>query len=141
MSRLDQREQRFSYAAAAFGALASAGLWAPAFDETAGIVLAAIGVAMAGLLALAARRGSRLLTGLAAVLLAFGPWGMAWILGFPFLCLAAWLLFRGGRLAAETRAARPPEPKREPKKKPEAPSARPSRPEANKRYTPPQRRQ
>lgn len=151
---LDDREQRYSLWAACLGAATCIALWAPAFDETAGILLAAIGVAMAALLALAARRRSRLLTGLAAMLLAFGPWGMAWILGLPYLALAAWLAWRAPKLAAAAgwgparreRKERTPRAGRRryvndvPDQAPAPPPRRSGPPPANKRYTPPQRR-
>ena len=151
MTALDAREQRFAYLAAGLGTAFSVALWAPTFDERAGVALAAIGVAMAGLLAAAAKRRSRLLTGIAAVLLAFGPWGMAWLIGLPFLVLAGWLAVRGARLQAlEPRAPRPPRAPRRRRRDGEAeaageeprgvPLSRSGPPPASKRYTPPQRR-
>lgn len=94
---LDDREQRYAFLAAGLGAAVSVALWAPSFDERAGVALAAIGVTMSALLALAARRRSRLFTGGAAVLLSFGPWGFLWLVGLPFLVLAAWLVLRAPR--------------------------------------------
>lgn len=147
MSGLDAREQRYSYRLAGFAAVASLALWAPEFDERAGIALAGIGVSMAGLLAAAAWRRSRLLTGVAAVLLAFGPWGLAWLIGLPYLVLAGWLAVRGARKAgADPVAPRPPrEPRprrsrRQPPADAAGPLARSSPPPPSKRYTPPQRR-
>lgn len=105
-SALDDREQRYAYLAAGFGALASVALWAPGFDKAAGVLWAGIGVAMSGLLALAARRRSRLLTGAAAVLLFFGPWGYLLLVGLPFLVLAAWLVLRAPRPPPRPRAER-----------------------------------
>ncbi len=148
MTRLDERERRVALWAAGFGAVSAVALYAPAFDDfTAAIVLALVGVAMAGLLALASRSGSRLFTCLAAGLLGIGPWGYAYIIGLPFILLAGWLMFRnanarrtaGGRPAKErpVKEKRVRE-KRVREKKPviEAPS-RPSRPGQSKRYTPP----
>ncbi len=146
MNGLDPREQRYAYRLAGFAAVASVALWAPEFDERAGIALSGIGVAMAGLLAAAAWRRSRLLTGLAAVLLAFGPWSMAWLIGLPYLVLAGWLAVRGARkAAADPSAPRPPrEPRPRRSRQPTAdaggPLARSSPPPASKRYTPPQQR-
>jgi hypothetical protein len=152
VTRLDERERRITLWVAAMGALASVVLWAPAFDQAAGLILAAVGVVLSGLLAAAARSGNRLLTCVAAVLLGFGPWGVAWILGLPYVILATWLLFRDRKASAERRAReaprtgeQEPERKRRPRSRARArqPPARerPARPEASKRYTPPQRRQ
>lgn len=142
---LEDREQRYALIAAGSGAAVSVALWAPAFDESAGVALAAIGVTMSALLALAARRRSRLLTAGAALLLSFGPWGVAWLVGLPFLGLAAWLVMRAPKLGP-----RPPRDPREPRQRRRrgrpkgddeaseaAPRARPAPPRASKRYTPP----
>ncbi len=147
---LDQRERGVALFAAALAAVSTAVLWTPHLDEPEGLAVAGVGVALAGLLALAARSGRRLPTGLAAVLLAFGPWGFAWVLGFPYLCLAAWLLFRHGRARSAPGADEGAEPsgqqERRPGRRPrrEAKTAetrsRPAHPEPNKRYTPPQGR-
>jgi len=92
---LDEREKRFALWVAGFGAVSAVALYAPAFDEaTAAFVLAFVGVAMAGLLALASRSGSRLFTCLAAGLLGIGPWGFAYIIGLPFFLFAGWLISR-----------------------------------------------
>lgn len=142
-SALDEREQRYAYLAAGLGAVTSVGLWAPAFDESAGVALAAIGLAMSALLAAAARRRSRLLTGIAAVLLSFGPWGFLWIVGLPYLVLAGWLAVRAPR--PEPRAPRTPRPSRRRRQAEDGedgesvpePRPRPAAPKASKRYTPP----
>ena len=141
---LDDRERRWSLIAAGVAAVASVALWAPAFDVAAGVFFAAVGIVLAALLAVAARSRHRLLTGLAAMLLAFGPWAFAWMLGFPFLCLAAWLLFRkpASRPGTEEGDERQPRRARERPargKRAATPRSGPRRPEANKRYTPPQR--
>ena len=146
---LDGLERRVASFGAALAAVVSVALWAPALDRFDGIVLTAIGLAMAAFLALAARSGRRLPTGVAAMLLAFGPWSFAWVVGFPYLCLAAWLLFRHGRARTAPRRTEGPEEPDQPehrhrrRPRPEGEAAarsRPHRPEANKRYTPPQRR-
>lgn len=98
MKRLTDKEQRYASYGVAWAALWSVILWAPSFDEKAAVALSGIGLAMAFLLAIAAKRRQRLFTGLACVLLAFGPWGMAWVLGLPFLLLAAWLALKSNRL-------------------------------------------
>lgn len=152
MSTLDAREQRYAYMAAGFGAISSVVLWAHAFDETAGVALAAIGATMAALLAAAARRRSRVLTGVAAVVLSFGPWGTFWLIGLPFLALAAWLAVRAPRRhPPDSTEPRQPVARRRRRRATEGrdgdeagamPVARPrpAPPAANKRYTPPQRR-
>ncbi len=98
VTRLSDKEQRYASYGVVWAALWSVVLWAPSFDEKAAVALAGIGLAMAFLLAVAARRRQRLFTGLACILLAFGPWGMAWVLGLPFLLLAAWLALKSNRL-------------------------------------------
>ena len=138
---LDERERTVALSAAGLAAVASVALWAPNFEHAEAVVLAGVGVALAVFLGGAALSRRRLVTGLAAMLLAFGPWAFAWVIGFPYVCLAAWLLFRHGR----TRAARPERPegaegRRRSKDEPAPARARPARPEANKRYTPPQRK-
>ena len=131
-SPLDDREQRYAYVAAGLGAAVSVALWAPAFDEGAGLALAAIGAAMSALLAGAARRRSRLLTVGAALLLSFGPWGFAWIVGLPYLVLGTWLVVRAPRTPREPRRRRPPAVVEEHREPP-----RPEPPKPSKRYTPP----
>lgn len=153
MTALDDRERRFSLVAAVAAGGAFVTLYVPWFDTAAGVILALIGVAMAGLLGLAARARHRLFTVIAAFLLGFGPWNFAWILGLPFMGLAAWLMFRGSKAAAEESARRRAEREEEPprdrparvrrrRRAATAPEdrSRPARPVANKRYTPPQRR-
>ena len=98
MHRLNDREQRYAVIGAWLGGAVSVALWAPSFNETAGVVLAGIGLVMAALLYLAAQRRHRLFTGLACILLAFGPWGMAWVVGLPYLGLAGWLALKSPRL-------------------------------------------
>lgn len=144
MNRLDDREQKVSLYAAALAAATFVALWVVLDFTAPATILGAIGLVLAGLLALAARRRSRILTGLAAVVLGYGPWGRAFILGLPYVGLAAWLFYRGARSRAESKyqARRTVEAEsREsgggPKK---APTGRSAPPSPNKRYTPPQRR-
>jgi hypothetical protein len=139
VTRLDERERRIALWAAGFGAVTSVVLYAPAFDDyAAAVVLALVGMVMAGLLALASRSGSRLLTCLAAGLLGIGPWGYAFIIGLPYFLLAGWLMFRDANARKEERAARPAKVRRAKEKKPpkEVPP-KPTRPGTSKRYTPP----
>jgi hypothetical protein len=116
VTRLDDRERRISLWAAGFGALSAVVFYAPYVRFLAAWVLASIGLAMSGLLALAARRRSRLLTSLAAVLLGFGPWGFAYIVGLPYMVLAGWLTYRGAKMrtAMAEAASRRPVRDREP---------------------------
>lgn len=142
---LDGREQRYAFVAAALGAAVSVALWAPTFDEPAGVALAGIGVIMSALLALAARRRSRLLTGGAAALLSFGPWGFLWLVGLPFLVLAVWLVLRAPRPQPRPRPERVPRASRRRQAADDgaeaevtvAPRAPAGPPKASKRYTPP----
>ena len=144
---LDDREQRYAFLAAGLGAAVSVALWAPSFDERAGVALAAIGVTMSALLALAARRRSRLLTGGAAALLSFGPWGFVWLVGLPFLVLAVWLVLRAPRPEPRPRPERVPRASRRRQAAEDddgevaavtaAPRAPAAPPKASKRYTPP----
>ena len=107
---------------------------------------------------LAARHGSRVLTALVAMALFLTAFSGT-VLGFPFVGLGGWLLFRnykatqdqraalreqraaaraqrgGGGGGASTRASREPRPTRRARKEAEAAEAK--RIEANKRYTPP----
>ena len=153
MIPLDERERRYGFVAAAIGAVTSVALWAPLFEKAAAWQYAGIGVVLAGLLGLAVWRRSRIFTCLAALLLgSAGPWGRFYFLGLLFLLFAMWLLFRDrkGRAAsgelrrprrAEEPDAKPAKLDAKPAAKPTAKAGtRPSRPEANKRYTPPQRR-
>ena len=98
LGQLTDKEQRYATLGAWLGAAVSVALWAPSWDVMAGVVLSLIGLIMCGLLALAAKRRSRLWTGLACLLLSFGPWGMAWVIGLPYLVLAGWLVLKSPRL-------------------------------------------
>ncbi len=102
MTRLSDREHRYASYGVAWAVLWSVVVWAPSFDERAAVALCGIGLAMAFLLAIAVKRRQRLFTGLACILLAFGPWGMAWVIGLPFLLLAAWLALKSNRLGPVT---------------------------------------
>ena len=143
---LDDREQRYAFLAAGLGAAVSVALWAPTFDEPAGVAFAGIGVIMSGLLAVAARRRNRLFTGGAAALLSFGPWGFLWLVGLPFLVLAVWLVLRAPRPEPRTRPERVTRASRRRQAAADdgadaevtiAPRAPAGPPKASKRYTPP----
>lgn len=153
MTRLDARERRLSLWAAAIGAAAWVALLVVSGFSGRVLAIAGTGLALAGLLALAARAGNRVVTGAAAALLGFweGPF-----LGLPFVILAAWLLYRGSKArlrqreaaaasasdpAQETPAATTPAKKsRRPERKPTRDRGAPGGPQPSKRYTPPQRR-
>ncbi|HZQ27781.1 MAG TPA: hypothetical protein VFA94_08785 [Acidimicrobiales bacterium] len=129
--KLTEKERRVAFWVAGAAALLSIAFWAPRYNQAGTVLLSLIGVAMAGLLALAARSRSRLLTGGAAMLLTFGPWGFAWVLGAPFLGYAVYTWFGA-------KARTPPEPRHRAEPQPAAPKER--RPPArSKRYTPPAR--
>lgn len=158
MNPLDEREQRWTRRAAFAGATAFVALYVSGFDEVRFVIAAAIGAAMCGLLAVAARSRKRLLTGLAALVVGFGPWGFAWVLGAPFLLLSGWLLFRAKPRErrpssptedhdapddeADERAEEPIADRRRGRKRARAKATPdvvvgPRRPTPNKRYTPP----
>lgn len=143
MNRLDDREVKVSLYASALAAATFVALWVALDFTRPATILGAVGLALAGLLALAARRRSRILTGVAAVVLGYGPWGQAFILGLPYVGLAAWLFFRGARARAERKYGPGRATEAGSKEVPEArkrQAPRSSPPRANKRYTPPQRR-
>jgi hypothetical protein len=144
VKRLDNLERRVCLITAVVAAAASIGLWAPSFFQAAALILAAAGLAIAGLLAFAARRGSRFLAGLATFLLSFVPWPIS-LIGMPFLGLGMWLWFRGRpspEEIAERRAQRAAAvaAKRAAKRGVSSTAADTKRPPPSKRYTPPARR-
>lgn len=149
MNPLDEREARLTTRAAIVAGASFVALYATTGFRGWGYVLAAaIGAVMAGLLWLAARSGRRMLTGLAAVVVGFGPWGAAWVLGAPYLLLGGWLLFRA-RPRRRTEPAEAADPDARIDAGPAAtrrrrrsgtvvdPPAARQRPGASKRYTPP----
>ncbi|MGH9149505.1 MAG: hypothetical protein ACRD0F_04110 [Acidimicrobiales bacterium] len=109
--RMAPDEQRWARRMAVGGAILFVLLFQPAAADARGarLALAGIGVAFCALLYFAAWRGSRVFAGLAAFLVAFGPWSFAWILGLPYLVLATWMAMRARR-AIKATAAAPPEP-------------------------------
>ena len=60
--------------------------------------VAAIGAALAAVLAVGAARRHRGVMAIGAFATGFGPWGFAYILGAPYLAFAAYLLWRANRL-------------------------------------------
>ncbi len=147
MNPLDEREARLTSRAAVVAGASFLALYATTGFRGWGYVAAAsVGVVMAGLLWLASRSGRRLMTGLAAVVVGFGPWGSAWVLGAPYLLLGGWLLFRARpRSRTEPAGGAAPEPgadtvpavtRRLRRSAAVADPAR-RRPGPSKRYTPP----
>ncbi|MDQ3757770.1 MAG: hypothetical protein M3394_07965, partial [Actinomycetota bacterium] len=116
VARLTPEQQRVARFAATAAALVFVGLWAPAYPRPGALALSGIGIVMAALLFLAARRGSVVLTALAAFLVSFGPWGALWVLGAPYIAWSGMLLFRASKAAAEV--AGPREPRRKQKAAP-----------------------
>ena len=155
MKQLDDRERRFVFLGVLAMLVVVPVLWAVgALDHDS---LAAQRALMLGLyaacMAFGAWKRSRILSGFAIILLGFGPWGRAWMVGMPYLLLGMWLWFRGKpsqeeimerrkiREAniAEKRAAKAAA--RGAGKTPAGSGARTSspKPPPNKRYTPPKR--
>ena len=137
--RLTPGQQRAARVGAVVAALVFVGLWAPRYPKPAALAASGIGVAMAAFLYLAARRGSVVLTALAAFVVSFGPWGWLWMLGAPYIAWSGMLLYRASKAAAD--AAGPREPRR--KKKTAEEAAAPTErqpPRESKRYTPPARK-
>ena len=166
MKQLSDNEQQYAYLAAGLAAAVCVVFLVASFDESAALAVAGLGLVTAALLALAARRRSRLSTGVGAGLLAFGP-SPAWMVGLPYLMLFGWFTLKASRLRAPQEpeldddgelVMRPAEAIREPRP-PRAPRRRGRRarrdggdrtaaaeaaaerkpPPASKRYTPPQR--
>lgn len=139
VARLTPDQQRVAKLGAVLAAIVFVGLWASRYPKPAAVAASGIGLVMAGLLYLAARRGSIVLTALAAFVVSFGPWGWLWMLGAPYIAWSGMLLYRASKAAAD--AAGPREPRR--RKKPveeAAPVADRRPPDQSKRYTPPARK-
>lgn len=107
-SRMEGREQLASAVLAALAPLGFVvGLWPLAGRD---LTFLAIGVALAGVLAVGARLENRIVAGIGATLLFSGPWGDLSILGGPYIALAFLLLFRlsraNGMKARQQREAR-----------------------------------
>lgn len=135
--QLDDRQQRLAYIGAVVAAVGLVAARAADLPES--IPLVALGLAMAAFLAFAARRRSVVLTGAAAFVISFGPWGdVLWFLGAPYIAFGGLLMYRASKQAAE--AAGPREPRRKKQKEETPPPARKSGPDRSKRYTPPTRK-
>jgi hypothetical protein len=138
-ARLTPEQQRVATVGAAVAALVFVGLWAPSYPRVAALAASGIGVAMAAFLYLAARRGTVVLTALAAFVVSFGPWGALWMGGAPYIAWSGMLLYRASKAAAD--AAGPREPRRKKKLVEEAAAPTERRPpRESKRYTPPTRK-
>ncbi len=88
------------------GALVAVGsfltLWVPnigvhAAGRPSGTTYLALGLALAGLLALATASGRRLAVGLGALLVAAGPWGPEALFPLLYLLLSAWMTVQVAR--------------------------------------------
>jgi len=163
IDRLDERERRFSFAAAGLAAIVAVVIYVS--ETSSHKVLAkgqvspqttlTFGLASAALLLITTFVGRRAPVGFVA-LFTFLAFGTYFVLGLPFLALAAWLLYRSWKTqraaAADVRATRarsgsdPPAsraPSTSAKRSSGGPSGNkgnkgkgPVRPEGNKRYTP-----
>ena len=100
MKQLSDSEQQYAFLAAGLAAAVCVVFLVASFDEPAALVVAGLGLVTAALLALAARRHSRLATGVGAGLLAFGP-SPAWMVGLPYLMLFGWFTMKASRLRAQ----------------------------------------
>ncbi|HEY7915519.1 MAG TPA: hypothetical protein VIC86_00955 [Acidimicrobiales bacterium] len=160
IDRLDERERRFSFAAAGLAAIVAVVIYVS--ETSSHKVLAkgqvspqttlTFGLVCGALLLITTFVGRRAPVGFVA-LFTFLAFGTYFVLGLPFLALAAWLLYRSWKTqraaAADVRAARasgsnPPASRAaatSAKRSPGGPSKTkgnkgPARPEGNKRYTP-----
>lgn len=95
MKKLDDRERRIVLLAVlgmlvALPVLGAAGLLDP--DPVSRAVFLLV---LTSLMAWGAWRRSRVLSGMALFLVAFGPWGRSWFAGMPLMGIGMWLWFRG----------------------------------------------
>ncbi len=161
IDRLDERERRFSFAAAGLAAVFGIAVYVSetsnshfrlAKNQLTPQTTLLLGLVAAGLLVVTTLIGRRALVGFVA-LFTFLAFGTQYFLGVPFLALAVWLLYRsfkvqkeasaaaraaraespGGRATASTRATGRPAPTRGSRAKAKGKAAGP---EGNKRYTP-----
>jgi hypothetical protein len=158
MDRLDDRERRFSFAAAALAAVFGIAVYVAETSDThfrlaknqlTPQTTLVLGLGAAALLLVATFVGRRALVGFVA-LFTFLAFGTQYFLGVPFLALAIWLLYRSFKIQREasaaaraTRAESPPGRATTARSSSTARSSgRGSRskpksmPDANKRYTP-----
>jgi hypothetical protein len=159
IDRLDERERRFSFAAAGLAAVFGIAVYVAetsnhnfrlAKNQLTPQTTLLLGLGAAALLLVTTFIGRRALVGFVA-LFAFLAFGTQYLLGVPFLALAVWLLYRSFKVqrenSAAARAARTESSTGRATSSARAsgraaPPARASRsktkgmPEANKRYTP-----
>ena len=140
MIRLDDRQQRIAYIGAAVAAIGFVAGRVPYMPSTNSFIASGIGIAMAVLLFLAARRRSVVMTGAAAFLISFGPWTpTTWLLGAAYIGGGSLLMFRASKAAAATRPPREPRPSRRKQREAIEAASKPKPPPPSKRYTPPKR--
>jgi len=160
IERLDERERRLSFAAAAASVIIGVVIYLVetndrSFRVTKGVLTPqttlVIGIVFGGLLLAATLFGRRAPVGFMA-LFTFLAYGTRYLAGLPFLALAAWLLYRSFKFqkeaTARVRAAKaesggsPPSSRSTSGSTRTKPTSRgsaakgPARPEANKRFTP-----
>jgi hypothetical protein len=139
--RLDDRQQRLAYIGAVVAAVAFVAGRVPDMPSGPAFAWSGVGVAMAAVLAFAARRRSVILTGGACFLISFGPWtAVTWMFGAVYIAYGGLLMFRASKQAAAAAGPRPPRERRRKRGRESAePEAAPAKrpPPKSKRYTPP----
>jgi hypothetical protein len=105
-NRLEVTERRVAFALAASTAAAVLGQFVPqavSKGSSRDAALAALGLALAGALAVAARFGHRIVTAFAAVLASFAPqrYAAGVILSFACLAYGGWIMIKASRVARE----------------------------------------
>ena len=158
MDKIDERERRFSFAAAGLAAVFGIAVYVaetsnPHFrlakNQLTPQTTLVLGLGAAALLLITTFIGRRALIGFVA-LFTFLAFGTQYFLGVPFLALAIWLLYRSFKIQRETSAAARATPTESPSGRATTagssgkptPASRGSRskskamPEGNKRYTP-----
>jgi hypothetical protein len=113
MDRLDERERRFSFAAAGLAALFGIAVYVSetsnhhfrlAKNQLTPQTILILGLGAAALLLVTTFIGRRALVGFVA-LFTFLAFGTQYLLGVPFLALAVWLLYRSFKVMRESSAA------------------------------------
>lgn len=166
MKQLPASEQRWAFLAAGLATAVCLAFLVVNLGTPAAVGVSGIGIVSAGLLAVAAKRGSRLSTGVGATVLALVP-SPAWVVGLPYLMVFGWFTLRASRAKLQeapepefdedgeivkrpARVRRPPRAPRGRRRGPDGDDtvaagadgsvARKPTPPPSKRYTPPQRR-
>lgn len=96
MKHLPESEQRWAFLAAGLATAVCLAFLVINLDKSAAVGVSGIGIVSAGLLAVAAKRGSRLSTGVGATVLALVP-SPAWVVGLPYLMVFGWFTLRASR--------------------------------------------